>query len=151
MNALPKICPQCKAEYRNIQAPHKPAGVIMMTVCDCELISTPAGNVTGVTVTELVSPAELELRKRKETAKAKMLVAIPYMRHAIAKAAKDGRAYVGILSVNPEGGGRVVAQFDAPEFFDELALLLDAPPQTYEDDLDAEAVALLDEFGLRET
>jgi hypothetical protein len=86
--------------------------------------------------------------EKRKAAIAKMLVAIPFMRHAMKQASQEGQAKIGILSVR-EGGGTVVAQFDAPEFFDELALIVGAPPQTEEDDLNAGARAIIDRLGLR--
>jgi len=76
-----------------------------------------------------------------------MKLAIGYMRHAAKDAAKDGAVEIGILSVKESGAGRVVARFEAPEFFEDLALIIGAPEQTKEDDLKAEAAQLLDGFG----
>ena len=141
----PKNCPQCGAEYRHIQAPHKPLGVSMMMVCDCTPIIT---NENGVTVTRLVSPKQLEHEKARAAALKKMLIALPYMRHAAKEASETGKVFIGILSVNDDGSGRVVARFEGPEFFDDLALVLGAPDQTEEDDMKAEAASLLDNLGL---
>jgi len=95
---------------------------------------------------ELIFPNSTHERDR---AIDKMLIALPYMRHAVKDAAGTGKVHIGILSVKEDGSGRVVAKFEAPEFFEDLALILDAPKQTEEDDLRASAVALLDNFGLR--
>lgn len=85
----------------------------------------------------------------KEEAIKKMLTALPYMRHAMAEAAKNGSPHIGILSVKPDGSGRVEAKFEAPEFFKDLAVILDAPAQTEEDNLNAGALSILDRFGIR--
>jgi hypothetical protein len=48
-------CPDCGAEYRNIQHPLKPLGVTMMRVCDCEYDShttTVGSNSTTIITTE---------------------------------------------------------------------------------------------------
>jgi len=144
-NSLPsdsKTCPQCQAEYRHIQAPHKPLGVSMMVLCDCVPVVTREGNVT---TTRLVSPEQLKKEKRVAKARKKMLKAIPFMRHAVKDAAKKGAVYFGILAVNSDETGQVVARFEASEFFDDLAALIDAPDQTEEDDLAALALRLADD------
>lgn len=51
--APPTHCPNCGAEYKNIQHPMKPLGVSMMRVCDCRPVTTTKD---GVTATVLVSP-----------------------------------------------------------------------------------------------
>ncbi len=52
-------CPQCGAEYRNIQHPLKPLGVNMARECDCKSITTYVtdayGNSIG-TVTKVAPP-----------------------------------------------------------------------------------------------
>ncbi len=142
-----KICPQCKAEYRHIQAPHKPLGVSMMVVCDCVPVVTRAGDMT---VTMLVSPEQFKKEKRVQEARDKMLKAITFMRHAVKEAAKKGEVHFGILAVNPDGSGQVVARFEAPEFFDDLAAIIDAPEQTEEDDLEASALQRLQNADMTE-
>jgi hypothetical protein len=127
-----------------VQAPHKPAGVSMQVLCDCTPVMMKEG---GVTITVLLPPVAAERWVKKEAAIKKMKLAIGYMRHAAKDAAKDGVVEIGILSVKESGAGRVVARFEAPEFFDDLALIIGAPEQTAEDDMKAEAAALLDGFG----
>ena len=139
--SLPKVCPQCHAEFRHIQAPHKPLGVSMMVICDCVPVVTQEG---GMTITRLVSPLQLQKEKRAEEARQKMLKAITFMRHAAKEASKKGVVYIGILAVNPDETGQVVARFEAPGFFDDLAALIDAPDQTEDDDLGALALRLAD-------
>lgn len=64
----------------------------------------------------------------------------------MAQAKEEGKAKVGILAVQPNGSGQVKASFEADSFFDDLALVLDAPPQSEEDDTEAAAGELLDKF-----
>ena len=47
------------------------------------------------------------------------------------------------------GGGRVIAHFDAVGIMADLALVIDAPPQTEADDLEAAAHQFIDTRGLR--
>jgi hypothetical protein len=137
-------CAQCGAEYRSVQAPHKPEGVSMQLLCDCTPIVISEG---GVTVTLLLPPEGILNYRKKEAAIKKMKLAIGYMRHAVKVAAESGDVEIGILSVKPDGTGKIVAMFEAPEFFDDLALLIGAPEQTKEDDMKAEAAAILDGVG----
>jgi hypothetical protein len=134
-------CAGCGAEYRHIQAPHKPAGVSMMIACDCVPVVTRVGSTS---ITRLVPPKQLEEEKRRETAIDKMKKALPFMRHAVKLAAADGAVHFGILSVRPDGSGTVMAKFEAAEFFDDLALIVGAPEQTKDDEMKAEAARILD-------
>jgi hypothetical protein len=55
---MPTHCTSCGAEYRNIQHPMKPPGVIMQRVCDCTpvtLTQTVGENATN-SITMLVPP-----------------------------------------------------------------------------------------------
>lgn len=58
VEAPPTHCSQCGAEYRNIQHPLKPPGVIMQRVCDCTPVTTTqqVGDNATVSVTTLVPP-----------------------------------------------------------------------------------------------
>lgn len=47
---FPSHCPQCGAEYRNIQHPLKPPGVIMTRECDCKPVFTTVGANSIVTM-----------------------------------------------------------------------------------------------------
>jgi hypothetical protein len=85
----------------------------------------------------------------KEKARARLLEALPYFRHAANNAKEGGKIQLGILSVKDGKSGQIVARFDADDFFDDLALILDAPPQTKNDDMRAAAEALLQSFGLK--
>jgi hypothetical protein len=40
-------------------------------------------------------------------------------------------------------------QFECEEFFEDLALVLDAPPQTEENNAEAEALAFLQKHGIK--
>jgi hypothetical protein len=85
----------------------------------------------------------------KEEARKKILSIMAHLRHAGERAKEEGELHLGILAIKPGGGGRVVVQVAASEFMDDLALALDAPPDTEEEKLDAQAVAFLDQHGLR--
>lgn len=74
-----------------------------------------------------------------DEAKTRLLAALPHLRFAMAEAAKNGRAQVGILCLKPDRTGQIVAQFDAPDFFNDLAEVLGAPPQSEDDNIEAVA------------
>ena len=95
------------------------------------------------------TPADHEHAKHQ--AKARLLDAISFLRFAVKDAQGGGqRADFGILSVDPvSGGGRVIAHFDAVGIMADLALVIDAPPQTEADDLEAAAHQFIDTRGLR--
>jgi hypothetical protein len=54
----PTHCKVCGAEYRNIQHPLKPLGVIMQRLCDCKPVTTIQTDERGnsVQITTLVPP-----------------------------------------------------------------------------------------------
>lgn len=56
--AMESHCAQCGAEYRNIQHPLKPPGVIMRRECDCKPVYTtvPSGPNAFTTVITMVPP-----------------------------------------------------------------------------------------------
>jgi hypothetical protein len=83
----------------------------------------------------------------KEEAKSRMLSVLPYIRYAVEQAKKEGDPKLGILAVEPGGAGQVIARFGV-EFLEDVALLLDAPPQTEEDNRNAIAQEFLDTLGL---
>lgn len=85
----------------------------------------------------------------KEEAKERLLSALPHFRHAASLAKRDGKMMLGILSVNDDRTGKVISRFEADTFFDDLAAILDAPPQSEEDEMEAKAEALLQQFGLK--
>jgi hypothetical protein len=72
------------------------------------------------------------------------------MKQATAEA-KGGRVMIGILyeSLPPEKGGRIVARFEAKDFIEDVAAVIDAPPYTEQDDLNAKAEELLQKHGLK--
>lgn len=49
-------CPLCGVEYKNIQHPFKPPGVIIQRRCKCQLVIEE--KEPGVTVTRLVPPTK---------------------------------------------------------------------------------------------
>jgi hypothetical protein len=79
----------------------------------------------------------------QEEARNRLLQAMPHFRFAMKEAAKKGAPHVGILSVQPDGSGGIEAKFAAPDFFNDLALVLGAPPQSKEDDMMAGATRLV--------
>lgn len=58
IEAPPTHCAQCGAEYRHIQHPMKPLGVIMYSECDCKPVMTTqqVGPNASVTITTMVPP-----------------------------------------------------------------------------------------------
>jgi hypothetical protein len=58
IDPLPTHCSVCGAEYRNIQHPLKPPGVIMQRLCDCKLETTVqnVGPNSANVITRLVPP-----------------------------------------------------------------------------------------------
>lgn len=93
------------------------------------------------------------MNDKKGEIREKFREVLPYIRYAMKKASKEtaggGTVMFGILVRNPDGTGRIVADFRAGEFFDDLAEILDLPKEnTAEEDLDAEAVEMLNKMGL---
>lgn len=89
-----------------------------------------------------VGPTEVD------AAKERLLAALPYFRKAVSDAKKKGAVQLGVLATNPDGSGNIEVRFEASEFFDDLATVLGAPPQTEEDDMKAKALAFLQRHGL---
>lgn len=87
----------------------------------------------------------------KEQAKARMLLVMPYLRRAIAKASEKGTVKLGVLCVQPDGSGAVEMQFDGVEFFADLSIVLDAPAQTTKDNAVADGLAFRQKHGLTVT
>lgn len=102
-----------------------------------------------MSITRLVPPKQIETERKREAAIDKMKKAVPFMRHAAKLAAEGGAVHIGILCVRPDGSGSVIAKFEGPEFFDDLALIVGAPEQTEEDEMAASAQELLDKLGAR--
>ncbi len=84
----------------------------------------------------------------KEIAKVKLLEILPHLRYSVAQATKKGTAMIGILSEDKLGGGEVISQFYAEEFLNDLAELLEAPPQNAEDDNSAAALQFFHKHNL---
>lgn len=79
---------------------------------------------------------------------------MPYFRHAMKRAAEeageDGTVMFAVIMKKKDGSGRIVADFRAPEFFDDIARICDLPLEnTEEETLDAQALEMLDKLGLR--
>jgi len=95
--------------------------------------SSPRQNPTPI--------ARVEMSKTRDDATRDLLSALPYFRKAVADVrAKGGKVQLGVLSTNADGSGKIEMRFDADEFFDDLALILNAPPQTEKDDMAARAL-----------
>jgi homoaconitase/3-isopropylmalate dehydratase large subunit len=89
------------------------------------------------------------MEKTYEEAKQTLLGALPYLRHGIAEAKKEGVPKIGILATKPDSSGRVVVEFMVEEFISDLEIVLKAPQQTDEDTANAKAVQFLNEHGLK--
>jgi hypothetical protein len=88
----------------------------------------------------------------KEEIKEKLLKALPYFRYAIKQARDEAPAdhTVGLAVVYyGPSGGKVTARFPAAEFFEDIAVLLDAPEFTQADEDNAKALAFLSQLGLK--
>lgn len=88
------------------------------------------------------------MSKSIEEARDSLLVAIPYFRHAIEEAKKKGVVKMGILMENPDGSGKIEMKFECDEFFQDIAILIGAPPQTSQDTANAKALAFKQQHGL---
>lgn len=75
--------------------------------------------------------------------------ALPYLRNSVAEANAEGSARLAIVSVNPDGSGRIVCKFECTEFMADLALVIGAGEQTAEDDANAEAVKFLQRHNIQ--
>jgi len=54
----------------------------------------------------------------------------PHLRHALRLAKQaGGHVQIGFLSVHPNGTGQIVCRFDADEFVEDLAAVLDMGPE----------------------
>lgn len=84
----------------------------------------------------------------KEQAAERLRRAIPYFRGAVNDAKSEGMVKMGILSKNPDGSGRILMEFDCEEFFNDIATVIDAPPQTMQDDMTFKAQSFLAKHGL---
>lgn len=86
---------------------------------------------------------------KKQEATERLLQALPYFRHAVSEAQAEGKVQFGILCIKSDGSGSIKAQFDASDFFEDIALILDAPPQTEDDTLNVKADQILQQLGLK--
>lgn len=87
-----------------------------------------------------------------DDAKARLLTALPFLRHAmeeaLAEAGEGGNAGLGIIATKADGSGKVIARFEAPAFFEDLAEVLGASELSDEDRAVARMRQFLDEHGL---
>lgn len=84
----------------------------------------------------------------KDEARERLLAVMPYLRHSMKLAADGGDAEFAIISRLADKDAKLVSAFRADEFMKDLELVLNAPPQTEEDDLTAEALRFLHVHGL---
>jgi hypothetical protein len=63
-------------------------------------------------------------------------------------AGDTGTVGLAIVALQPDGSGEVVARLEAPEFFEDVALAIDAGPSTEEDLQEARVRQFLDKLGL---
>lgn len=86
--------------------------------------------------------------------KERMRLALPHLRHAIGlaqkKAGPDGVARLAVIAVKADKTGDIIAQFEAAEFFADVAKALGLPTEnTAEEDLDARAEEFIGTNRLR--
>lgn len=87
--------------------------------------------------------------KTREQAIEHLVSVMHHFRHAIEQAkitaGSTGTVGLGILAVRPDGSGRIIAQLEAPEFFEDLALVIGARPSTDEEKAQARLTQIIDE------
>jgi hypothetical protein len=88
------------------------------------------------------------MSKTIEEARESLLNAIPYFRHAIEEARKNGIVKLGILAEKPDGSGKLEMKFECEEFFADIALVIGAPEQTDQDRWSAMGLAFRQKHGL---
>ena len=87
--------------------------------------------------------------EQKVEAAKNLSTALPYFRKAVKDAAAEGNVKLGILASQPDGSGRIVVSFDCEDFFKDLEIVLNMPPQTEEQDRQADARAFLQRHGIK--
>lgn len=83
-----------------------------------------------------------------DDAKHDLLLVIKHVRYAVEEAKTKGQAMLGVLSVQPNGGGKIECRFDSA-FLDDVALLIGAPELTDSDRAGCRAIKFTHELGLR--
>src|SRR4051812_5084902 len=63
---------------------------------------------------------------RNEPAALRLRDVLPHIRAAADRARTEGTVGLGVIAMRDDGGGRVTAQFEADDFFADLALVSDA-------------------------
>lgn len=84
------------------------------------------------------------MSKTVEQARNDLLTIIKHLRYAASQATENGKPMLGILSVEPDGGGKIECRLEIGEFLDDLALVIGAPPQTKQDDFECAARKIAD-------
>jgi hypothetical protein len=92
------------------------------------------------------------MSQTKDEIKQKFLKVLPHFRYAIKqakeKAGEQGSVQLCVAAMT-KTSGQMLAQFEACEFIEDIAKLIDAPDYTEEDELEAKAEELCFKFGLR--
>ena len=89
------------------------------------------------------------MSKTMDQARADLMAALPHFRYAVAEAQKNGQVMLGILCERSDGSRKLEMSFDCAEFFDDLALVLGAAPQSAQDDLQASATQFAHQHNIR--
>lgn len=83
-----------------------------------------------------------------EEARSDLNAFLKHLRFAIEEANAAGKARLGVLSVRPDGGGKIECQFDCG-FVDDVALLLGFAPLSDADRKECRDQQLLHKLGLK--
>jgi hypothetical protein len=78
----------------------------------------------------------------------KLLEFVPHLRHAFEEARREGIPKLAVIASRPDGGGKVVAQFDGDGFLSDICGLLGVPASnSKEQRIEASAAAIVAMFG----
>ena len=84
----------------------------------------------------------------KEEIKAKIRSVMKHFRLALKDAEEYGVPMLILAAQKPDGSGKRVLSLPVNEFFADLAILVDAEPDTIEDEMDAKARSFMQKHGL---
>jgi hypothetical protein len=94
--------------------------------------------------------SDQEMQPLEEHIKQKMRSVMKHFNLAINDAiAEGGTPTLSINSENEDGSGKRIMSFNCVEFFADLAILVDAEPDTEEDKIEAKAQAFVSKFKLK--
>ena len=83
------------------------------------------------------------------SAKERLQVGVPYLRHAIQNAKKEtGVVKLAIVSKNPDCSGKIFCEFDFEDFLKDVCTVAEIGEQTEKQSLAARAREFLDTHGL---